>query len=49
MDTSEKYYIFRKTKLNNQINDNLIIKLNVIFKTIVQKDRHRGLSVTYNQ
>jgi hypothetical protein len=26
MDTLEKYYIFRETKLNNQINDKLRVK-----------------------
>jgi len=39
----EKYYIFRKTKLNNQINDNFMIKQNIIFDTIVHYDHHRGL------
>jgi len=48
MDTLERYYIFRETKLNLQINDNLTIKSNIIFETIVQKDPHRGLPVTYN-
>ena len=48
MDIFERYYIFRETKLNLQINDNLTIKSNIIFETIVQKDPHRGLPVTYN-
>jgi hypothetical protein len=43
MDTLERFYIFRETKINNQINDKLTIKLNIIFETIVQKDPHRGL------
>jgi len=43
MDTLEKFYIFRETKISNQINDRLTIKPNIIFKTIVQKDPHRGL------
>ena len=42
MDTLEKFYIFRETKLNNQINDKLAVKPNTIFDTIVQKDPHRG-------
>jgi hypothetical protein len=37
MDTLEKFYIFRETKLNNQINDKLAVKPNIIFDTIVQK------------
>jgi hypothetical protein len=48
MDTLEKYYIFLETKLNLQINDNLTIKSNIIFETIVQKGPHRGLPITYN-
>jgi hypothetical protein len=43
MDTLERFYIFRKTKLNNHINDKLIIKPNIIFETIFRKDPHRGL------
>jgi hypothetical protein len=37
MDTLERFYVFRETKINNQINDRLTIKPNVIFETIVQK------------
>jgi hypothetical protein len=47
MDTLEKFYIFRETKINNQINDKLTIKPNIIFETVVQKDPHRGLSAAY--
>jgi hypothetical protein len=43
MDTLEKFYMFRETKLNNQINDKLEVKPNIIFDTIVQKDPHRGM------
>ena len=43
MDTLEKFYIFCETKLNNQINDKLAVKPNIIFDTIVQKDPHRGI------
>ena len=49
MDALEKYYIFRETKLNNQINDKLTIKRNSIFDTIVRHDRHRGLPNAYSQ
>jgi hypothetical protein len=48
IDTIEEYYIFRKRKLNYQINDKLIIKPNLIFETVVHKDAHRGLPVTCN-
>jgi hypothetical protein len=43
MDTLEKYYIFRETKIENQINDKGAVRPNVIFETIVQKDPHRGI------
>jgi len=46
MDTLERYYIFREIKLNSQINDKLTAKHNIIFKIIVHKDVHRGLSAT---
>jgi len=49
MDTLEKYDIFRETKLNNQINEKLIVKQNSIFDTIVRHDHHRGLPNAYSQ
>jgi hypothetical protein len=48
MDTLERFYIFRETKLNNQINDKLTIKPNIIFDTTVRRDPHRGLLATYD-
>jgi len=47
MDTLEMFYIFQETKINNQINDRLTIKLNIILETIVQNDPHRGLPAAY--
>ena len=35
MDAVESFYIFRETKLNNQLNDKLTVKHNIIFETIV--------------
>ena len=49
MDTLERFYIFQETKINNQINDRLTIKPNIIFETIVQKDPHRWLPTAYKQ
>jgi len=46
MDTIEGFYIFRKTKLNNQINDRLTVKPNIIFNNIVQEDPHKGIHNT---
>jgi hypothetical protein len=49
MDTLQRFYIFRETKLNNQINDKLTVKPNIILETAVHKDPHRGLPITGNQ
>jgi len=49
MDILEKYYIFCETKLNNQINNKLTIKQNIIFNTTVHYDHHRGLPDAYTQ
>jgi hypothetical protein len=43
LDTLEKCYLFREAKIDNQINDKLAVRPNVIFETIVQKDPHRGI------
>jgi hypothetical protein len=43
MYKKKKIYIFRETKLDNQINDKLAVRPNVIFETVVQKDPHRGI------
>jgi hypothetical protein len=43
MGTLEKFYIFHEMRLNNQINDKLAVKPNIIFGTTVQKDPHRGI------
>ena len=47
MDKIEKLYIYRETEANNQINDKLTVKPNIIFETIVQRDSHRGQTATY--
>jgi hypothetical protein len=41
LDTLEKIYVYRETKRNNQINDKLTVKPNVIFDVLVHKDPHR--------
>jgi hypothetical protein len=43
MGTLKKFYIFHETKLDNQINDKIAVRPNIIFETIVQKDPHRGI------
>jgi hypothetical protein len=42
MDTLERFYIFRETDFNNQINNKLTVKTNTIFETIVHEDPYRG-------
>jgi hypothetical protein len=49
MGTLEKFYIFRETKLNNQIKDKLTVKPNIVFETIVRYDHCRGLRNSYIQ
>jgi hypothetical protein len=44
MDTLERYYIYKETKSNNQINDKLTVKPNAIFKTLIHEASHRGYS-----
>jgi hypothetical protein len=46
MDTLEKFYIFRETKLNNQINDKLTVKPNIIFDVIVHNDPQHKQQIT---
>jgi len=41
LDTLEKFYIYRETKCNNQINSKLTVKPNAIFAVLVHKDPHR--------
>jgi hypothetical protein len=43
MNTMERYYIYRETKLYNQIKDKLTVQPNAIFEMLVQQDAHRGL------
>jgi hypothetical protein len=43
MDTLKKFYIYRETEANNQINDKLTVQNNAVFKTIVCEDPYRGL------
>ena len=48
MDTLEMFHIFRETKINNQINDKMTVKSNVIFDTKVHNDPYRGLPNAYS-
>jgi len=42
MDRTERYYIFRETENNNQINDKLTVKPNAIFDVIIHEDPYSG-------
>jgi hypothetical protein len=44
MDTLERFYIYKETKSNNQINDKLTVKANAVFETLVYEDPYRGHS-----
>jgi hypothetical protein len=48
MNTLEKFYIFRETRLNDQINDKSTVKPNIIFDTIVKLDPQRGIHNALN-
>ena len=48
LDTLEKFYIYRETEANNQINDKLTVQNNAVFKTIVYEDPYRGLRSLIN-
>jgi hypothetical protein len=49
MDT-EKFYIYRETEANNQINDKLTVQNNAIFETAAYEDPYRRLwSLTNSQ
>jgi len=42
LNTPEKFYIYRETKRNSQINGKLTVKPNVISNVLVPKDPNRG-------
>ena len=48
LDTLEKFYIYRETEANNQINDKLSVQNNAVFETIVYEDPYRGLRSLIN-
>jgi len=44
MDTIEKFYIYKVTRDNNQINEKNTVKSNVIFDTIICEEANRARS-----
>jgi len=42
MDTMERYYIYKETYMNHQINDKNNAKPNVIFETLVNENTSRA-------
>jgi len=44
MDTLEKYRFYKETKSDNQINDQLTVKPNAIFETLIHEAPHSGHS-----
>jgi len=41
LDTLERFYIYKETQRNSQINDKLTVRSNTIFEALVQEDPHR--------
>jgi tRNA U38,U39,U40 pseudouridine synthase TruA len=48
LDTLERFYIYRETQRDNQINDKLTVKSNAIFEALVQNDPHRAHATSSN-
>jgi hypothetical protein len=46
MDTLEKFHISRETKLNNQINDKVTVKPNIVSDVIIRNDPPRRIRIT---
>jgi len=42
LDTLERYYIYRETQRDNQINDKLTVQSNSISEALVQNDPQRA-------
>ena len=41
MNTIENFYIYKETKIENQINDKKTIKQNILFVTIIRRNPGR--------
>jgi len=39
LNAMEKIYIYKETRINNQMNDKCTFKPNIIFDTLIRKDR----------
>jgi hypothetical protein len=46
LNTIEKFYVYKETKNNSQINDRHTVTPNVIFDTILHKNNDRALKDT---
>ena len=42
LNTMEKLYIYKETKIDNQLNDKCTVKRNKIFDMLIQKDTDRA-------
>ena len=42
LNTMEKLYIYKETKIDNQLNDKCTVKRNKIFDTLILKDTGRA-------
>ena len=42
METMERYYIYKETYMNNQINDKNTAKHNILFETLIHNNTSRA-------
>ena len=42
LDTMEKFYMYKETRINNQINDKCTVNPNVVFETLITEDTDRA-------
>ena len=42
LDTMEKFYIYKETRINSQINDMCTVKPNIVFESLILEDTDRA-------
>jgi len=42
LDTVEKFYIYKETRINKQTNNKFTVKLNVVFEILILEDTDRA-------
>jgi hypothetical protein len=41
LDSMQNFYIYKETRINNQINEKCTVKPNVVFETLILEDTDR--------